>query len=154
MLYRLKELDTIQSVAKHFGYDDYREFFKIMRYVGTDHTFLPGSIVEAPSRPESPRDRPYNGQAHTDQGERGKAFVEGLTMRDVNDCFRRAILQSTGSVELNAIADDGDQKAITNAIYDLVDWNDIDPIAIGQNLSCEIERMMGIFPNLPEHADG
>lgn len=29
------------------------------------------------------RDRPYNGQTHTDYGERGKTFVDGLTMRDV-----------------------------------------------------------------------
>jgi len=33
------------------------------------------------------RDRAYNGQLHTDCGERGKTLVEGLTMRDVSDCF-------------------------------------------------------------------
>ena len=31
------------------------------------------------------RDRPYNGQPHTDCGERGKTLVEGLTMRDISD---------------------------------------------------------------------
>jgi hypothetical protein len=29
-----------------------------------------------------------------------------------------------------------------------LDLNEIDPIAVCQNLTCEIERMMGIFPNI------
>jgi len=33
------------------------------------------------------RNRKYTGQPHTDYGERGKTQVEGLTMRDVCDCF-------------------------------------------------------------------
>ena len=38
------------------------------------------------------RDRPYDGQPHTDAGERGRTMVEGLTMRDVVDCFVRSSL--------------------------------------------------------------
>ncbi len=30
----------------------------------------------------------------------------------------------------------------------LVDFTKIDPIAVAQNLTCEIEKMMGIFPNI------
>ena len=35
---------------------------------------------------------------------------------------------------------------------DLYGWdlNEIDPIAVFQNFSCEIERLMGIFPNVPK----
>src|SRR3954463_8298631 len=40
------------------------------------------------------RDRPYNGQPWTDQGERGKTEVKGITMRDVADCLVRAMLLS------------------------------------------------------------
>ncbi len=29
-----------------------------------------------------------------------------------------------------------------------INWEDIDPIAICQNLTCEVEKMMGIFPNI------
>ena len=31
-------------------------------------------------------------------------------------------------------------------VYKL-DWNNIDPLAVAQNLTCNIEKMMGIFPN-------
>ena len=36
-----------------------------------------------------------------------------------------------------------------NDIYKL-DFNNIDPGAVIQNLCCEIEQMMGIFPNVPK----
>lgn len=29
------------------------------------------------------------------------------------------------------------------------DWNQLDPMAVFQNFSCEVERIMGIFPNVP-----
>lgn len=34
-------------------------------------------------------------------------------------------------------------------VYNL-NWDDIDPIAITQNFACQVEKMMGIFPNIPE----
>ncbi|MEJ7830279.1 MAG: hypothetical protein WKF91_18870, partial [Segetibacter sp.] len=42
------------------------------------------------------RERPYNGQSWTDHGERGKQEVKGLTMRDISDCFIKALLKSSG----------------------------------------------------------
>jgi hypothetical protein len=71
------------------------------------------------------RDRPYLGQAHTDEGERGKTLVKGLTMRDVSDCIRRGFALAT------------------------TEHDSVDPVAVAQNACCEIEKMMGIFPNLP-----
>lgn len=85
------------------------------------------------------RDRPYDGQPHTDQGERGRQEVHGVTMRDVTDCFVRACYDSSG---LSSDEWPGD-------IYQLP-WDDMDPIAISQNLTCWIERYMGIFPNVPK----
>lgn len=35
------------------------------------------------------RKRKYTGQPHTDYGKRGKTLVEGLTMRDICDCYVR-----------------------------------------------------------------
>lgn len=32
-----------------------------------------------------------------------------------------------------------------------IDWSKINPLAIAQNLSCEIEKMMGIYPNIPKN---
>jgi len=65
------------------------------------------------------RIRLYRGQPHTDHGERGKTLVSGLTMRDVGDCIAREFAQSRA------------------------------PDAVIQNAMCNIEKMMGIYPNLP-----
>lgn len=84
------------------------------------------------------RDRPYNGQPHTDHGERGRTLVEGLTMRDIVDCFTRACFDSSGL----------SPKDWPGSIYDLP-WDDMDILAVRQNLGCWIEKYMGIFPNVP-----
>src|SRR5215469_12505889 len=42
------------------------------------------------------RDRPYNGQPWTTAGARGRLQVQGITTRDLKDCFIRAILSATG----------------------------------------------------------
>lgn len=84
------------------------------------------------------RNRPYDGQPHTDHGARGRQLVEGLTMRDVMDCFTRACFDASGL----------EPKDWPGSLYDLP-WDDMDIVAVRQNLSCWIERYMGIFPNLP-----
>ncbi|MFL1440421.1 hypothetical protein [Nocardiopsis protaetiae] len=85
------------------------------------------------------RERPYDGQPHTDEGERGKTLVEGLTMRDVFDCYIRACYDASGL----------EPKDWPGSVDDLP-WEQIDPIAVGQSLTCWIERYMGIFPNVPK----
>jgi len=111
--------------------------------------------VEGSSSYRWDRDRPYNGQPHTDHGERGKTLVVGLTMRDVADCFAQALLDCCGvdQPELYVRAD----RALHRDMYD-VDLTHIDPGAWQQNLTCRIEKMMGIFPNAPpltwEEAEG
>jgi intracellular sulfur oxidation DsrE/DsrF family protein len=109
------------------------------------------------------RDRPYSGQPHTDAGDRGKQEIRGVTMRDVRDCFIRAVLLSTGG---SFFSEEKDLSAKMQALYeqaqkgenavlcenDLYGFNldKLDPIAIVQNLTCEIERVMGIYPNVPQ----
>lgn len=93
----------------------------------------PSSLAEALDR-----DRPYEGQPHTVHGERGKQLVEGLTMRDIADCFTRACFDSSGLPP----------EQWPGSIYDLP-WDDMDIIAVRIQLTCWIERYMGIFPNLP-----
>lgn len=115
------------------------------------------------------RDRPYNGQSHTDKGERGKQEIHGITMRDLRDCFIRAVLLSTGGPYFAARTgnplEDRKIAASMAALYeeakkgedaclcenDLYGFNldRLDPVAISQNLTCEVERIMGIFPNVP-----
>lgn len=106
------------------------------------------------------RDRPYNGQSHTDHGLRGQTEVKGLTMRDIRDCFIRAFIISHPFYKEGTLitiqpneeyireAEKGvDAQLNGNCVYDMV--GDIDPIAVAQNLTCEIEKLMGIFPNVP-----
>jgi len=85
------------------------------------------------------RDRPYDGQPHTDAGIRGKQLVEGLTMRDVSDCMVRGFLDAGGIERENPIRSD---------IYS-IDLSELDPGAVIQNATCHIEKMMGIYPNSP-----
>jgi hypothetical protein len=106
------------------------------------------------------RDRPYSGQSHTLSGTRGSTEIKGITFRDLRDCFIRAYIKShayykSGSIEKiqpNATfsdeADKGEKAALCeNDIYELV--GDIDPMAVAQNLGVEIEKIMGIYPNVP-----
>lgn len=103
------------------------------------------------------RDRPYNGQPHTYTGERGKTEIKGITFRDLRDCFIRAVLLSTGAETISGKdmrplykeACKGEDAVLCE--NDLYGWdlNQLDPIAVAQNLSCEVERVMGIFPNVP-----
>lgn len=128
------------------------------------------------------RERPYNGQSWTDDGERGKTLVEGLTMRDIRDCLIKAMINSSPASEeyYNNIGKcwdfsecdpdkDGEDAKPTQYLLDNQDkyihekvkldtwrpqdvyklnWDEINPIAITQNLTVEIEKMMGIFPNI------
>jgi hypothetical protein len=91
------------------------------------------------------RVRPYDGQSHTDEGERGKTLVEGLTLRDVCDCMAMGMLDASGIRELQDAAEKG------GWMYDdLYKLEDFDPVAAIQNMACRIEMMMGIFPNVPK----
>ena len=82
------------------------------------------------------RNRPYKGQRHTDDGERGKTLIQGLTMRDVRDCFILALYDSAPTNE-----------TLPMRLEDLP-FDQMDLEAISQNMMCWIERYMGIFPNI------
>jgi len=86
------------------------------------------------------RNRPYDGQSHTDTGIRGKQEISGVTMRDVADCVVLAFLACAGMERECPIRDD---------LYSIEDMNELDPGAVVQNTTCNIERMMGIYPNIP-----
>ena len=114
------------------------------------------------------RDRPYTGQPWTDLGVRGSTEVKGLTFRDIKDCFIRAyivshpyyvydevkrestLIRQEPNATLIDEANKGEKAQLNgNDLYTLV--GDIDPVALSQNLSCEIEKMMGIFPNISDN---
>jgi hypothetical protein len=101
------------------------------------------------------RDRPYIGQDHTDHGERGKTLITGITFRDLRDCYVRACFLSASHINPDgyAEADKGEDANLDeNNLFDL-NFDRIDPVAIAQNLSCEVEKLMGIFPNITKAAN-
>jgi hypothetical protein len=97
------------------------------------------------------RDRPYDGQPWTDEGERGRTEVRGITFRDLRDCFIRAVLLSASDVVPKRYeeAQLGERAILSGNDLFGFDLDKLDPLAIGQNLCCEVERIMGIFPNVP-----
>ena len=102
------------------------------------------------------RDRPYSGQEHTSTGLRGATEVKGITFRDLRDCFIRALLLSTGAEVIDGVnmrplyeeAGKGENAALCeNDVYGF-NLDRLDAMAICQNLCCEVEKAMGIYPNV------
>lgn len=98
--------------------------------------------------------RPFTGQPHTDQGERGKTEVRGLRFRDLADCIAKAWIDAAGHTiedeaerdKLRERADDGTLNY--NDLYRL-GCGDVDPVALIQCASVRVEKFMGIYPNVP-----
>jgi len=96
------------------------------------------------------RNRPYNGQPHTDIGIRGATEIKNITFRDLRDCFIRAVCLSAKhqNQKLYEEALKGEYAQISgNDLYQY-DFSDIDIMTISHNLACEVEKLMGIFPNI------
>ena len=98
----------------------------------TDHTTCP--------------ERPFTGQPHTNQGERGKQEVSGLRMRDIADAIAIGMAQSSHPNKAYELSEKG--LLNYNDLY-AIDFSKLDPVAIIQNVTCQIEKKMGIFPNIP-----
>lgn len=104
------------------------------------------STLDSSSDYRNDRERPYNGQPHTDEGERGKQLVAGLTMRDIRDCFVKGLLRCCGTDQPGLYEKVGKNTWRTMDVFK-IDLSKLDPLAVSQAMNCEIEKMMGIFPN-------
>ncbi len=97
------------------------------------------------------RHRPYDGAPNTTDGIRGKTFVAGLTFRDIKDCFiKGALLACSGSEKNKYLYERAVKETWVEDDLYKIDWSKIDPIAVWQNMNNEIEKMMGIYPNIPQ----
>lgn len=98
------------------------------------------------------RNRPYSGQPHTDTGIRGATEVRGVTFRDLRDCYIRAFMLASHHISPARYAEacKGENAALRE--NDMYGWdsNSVDLMAVFQNFSCEVEKLMGIYPNLPQ----
>lgn len=99
---------------------------------------------------EFDKKRPYSGQQHTDFGKRGKTLVKGLTMRDIVDCYCIGFLKALDPEK------DLDSEKILSRDESEWKYQDIykarcafDSGAVRQNMMVEIEKRMGIYPNIP-----
>lgn len=115
-----------------------------------------GDIISGTLDHTTDPDRPFTGQPHTVTGNRGKTEVRGIRFRDLADCVVKAWIDAAVHTiedealqdELRTRADDGTLNY--NDLYRLGDLNEVDPIALMQNVSCRVEKAMGIFPNFRE----
>lgn len=96
-------------------------------------------------------------QPHTILGERGNQEVR-LTIRQIAECFMRGMLDGGTYYNLtkdNKLTDNiPTEKLEYHHLIDLIfeiEWlESFDPLAIVQNASCHIEKVLGIFPNVPK----
>lgn len=99
------------------------------------------------------RDRPYNGQPHTSAGHRGATEVKGVTFRDLRDCYIRARCLAMGAncpenMPYSDEAQKGQSAVLCESdVYALK--GSADEMAVFQNFACEVEKLMGIYPNVP-----
>ncbi len=91
----------------------------------------------------------HSPQPHTIAGKRGDVIINGVTFRQIAECVLRGMLDGathydkTDTVNL-------DYHRLIDIIYK-VEWlGDFDPMAIVQNASCHIEKVLGIYPNIPK----
>lgn len=101
------------------------------------------------------RNRPYTGKPWRSSGIRGSQKIEGITFRDLRDCFIRAICLSAGAnSEKNMAyyreAEKGERAALCEAdIYELD--GEVGFMPVFSNMLCEVEKLMDIFPNIEPH---
>ena len=88
--------------------------------------------VDGSTRIRNDRGRPYDGQPWTDEGIRGATLVEGLSLRDINDCLVQGFLLSSGPGEMCSKAMNG--TWIYEDLYKLK-LEDLDPRAVIQNMA-------------------
>ena len=99
------------------------------------------------------RSRPYGGQMHTSTGQRGATEIKGVTFRDLRDCYIRARCLAMGAncpenMPYYNEAQKGESAALCeNDVYKLK--GEADEMAVFQNFACEVEKIMGIYPNVP-----
>ncbi len=120
----------------------------------TEDQFL-GDIISSLTDHTTDPDRPFTGQPHTDNGERGKTEIKGIRFRDLSNCIIQAWIDAASHTiedgalqeELRNRSEDGTLNY--NDVYH-IECGDVDPLALMQCITVRVEKMMGIYPNVPK----
>ena len=98
----------------------------------------------------------HEGQPHTILGARGQQM---MTLKDIQiaECFLRGMLDGAtyynldekGELTNNIRSEFLEYHHLIDLIYKVKWLTDFDPVAIVQNASCHMEKVLGIFPNVP-----
>lgn len=124
------------------------------------------SMIHRLAGPKSmDRDRPYSGQPQTATGVRGSRLITGLTDRDLYDCMIRGYILSHSSFKDSTMEPEASNYDLISEAkkgpFAQLNANDmfgmkgsVDPLAVIQNTLCEVEKLMGIFPDLPNYKVG
>ena len=100
----------------------------------------PIDVIKAVFSENLDPNRPFTGQPNSLAGERGNQLLYNIRMRDIQDLILKHIA--------HMCADDRNDNEITIDDIYKYDLNDIDPLGLVVEVCCDIERMMGIYPNL------
>jgi hypothetical protein len=92
-----------------------------------------------------------NSQPHTIQGERGQQMV---SLKDIQiaECFLRGMLDAAtyyGEDNNYAPTEKLNYADLVDLIYKVRWMENFDPVAIVQSACCHMEKVMGIYPNIP-----
>lgn len=115
--------DRPKVVPIHDGVQAINAFLRVNSFARAPHTHEEDEELFMSSRA-----RAYAGQSHTAFGARGQTEVTGVTMRDVGDAV------TTTFARFEAKRHRGN----------------VDSDALAMEVLLLIEKMMGIYPNLPE----
>jgi hypothetical protein len=99
----------------------------------------------------------HDEQPHTILGIRGQQEMK-LKEIQICECFLRGMLDGAtywnldkeGNLTNNIDSEKLEYHHLIDIIYKVEWMKDFDPVAIVQNASCHLEKVLGIYPNVPK----
>jgi hypothetical protein len=99
----------------------------------------------------------HSGQPHTILGERGQQEMK-LKEIQICECFLRGMLDGgtywnldeNGNLTNNIDPEKLEYHHLIDIIYKVKWLKNFDPVAIVQSAGCHLEKVLGIYPNVPK----
>lgn len=94
------------------------------------------------------RRRPHSGEKGRYGLPRTSVAVSGLNVRDIQDVFIRAVARCTKDQDLIENAEQGENGTLHRNHLFTINADDLDLAAVHDAIGEELEKLMGIFPNV------